>query len=72
VAPKYSTERLTDDVEQLRLSLLWLIERSMEAHVPCDNCGHDITDHVDDEGQLCLFPATRGAPFVLCRCIQYH
>ena len=69
---KYSTDRLTDELEKHRLMLLWHIQRSMQRpQVACATCGHDFTDHVDDEGQLCMFPASRGAPGVLCRCYQF-
>lgn len=69
-----------NEVERLRQTLVWLIEsQTGEPQVPCSTCGHDIFDHVDEEGTnsegACYFPKLRqighahlSAPHVLCRC----
>ena len=70
--PKYSTERLTDEAEQLRQTLLWMVTSwEPEPEVPCATCDHDLVHHADDNGGVCLFPATLGAPFALCRCSTF-
>ena len=78
VVAKYSTERLTDEAETLRLTVLWLIESHLPAPItPCMDCGHDLTDHDPDDSN-CLFPRLRQlgeerrrGPFVLCRCSAF-
>ena len=75
--PKHSIEHLTDEVEGLRRTLVWLIEtQTGEPEAPCATCGHDAFDHADDEGAVgpCYFPRWRhlgksgAAPLTLCRC----
>lgn len=72
---KYSTERLTDESERLRQSLLWLYGREFPpGNLPCIHCGHDIMDHHgEDDGAaaVCMFPQSRGAPHVLCWCQDF-
>ena len=85
--PKYSTERLSETVEALRQTLVWLIETQIgEPMMPCSTCGHDVTDHAYDDvvGGVgaCGFPRLRSvtwaddvsypAPDVaLCRCTGF-
>ena len=76
--PKHTIERLTDEVEGLRQTLVWLIEaHAGEPPAPCATCGHDAFDHANEEGTVgpCYFPRfrrlTKGnaeAPLTLCRC----
>lgn len=79
--PKHSTEHLTDEVERLRHTLLWLIEAHAGAvEAPCSTCAHDAFDHADEEGVVggCYFPQHRRldkngtqAPHVLCECERF-
>lgn len=85
MAPKHSTEHLTDEVEALRQTLVWLIETQVEEpQVPCSTCGHDIFDHTDEEAHegACGFPRGRSVTWaddvsypapnaVLCRCQRF-
>ena len=75
---KSTTDRLTQmshHIERLELVVKWLVERIVgEADLPCNNCGHDIGDHLDDAdgGEGCIFPMTLGAPLSLCRCLAFR
>jgi hypothetical protein len=66
---KVSPERFSDQIEQLRRTLLWLITETHTASimVPCGTCGHDVADHLG-EADMCMYPASIGGPARLCRC----
>ena len=68
---KLSTEHLTDQVRELRETVVWLIQRGTpKAQVFCTTCGHGLEHHDQDE-QNCLFPKSMGAPHVLCTCVYF-
>lgn len=84
--PKHPISLLPAEMENLRQSLVWLIESQVQdPTVPCGTCGHDIFDHADDDEGIegrCHFPrghfvryadnTSEPAPnVVLCRCGKF-
>jgi predicted Zn-ribbon and HTH transcriptional regulator len=79
-------EKMALDDEVVRHTLLWLAEGLTTAadelfqqpRAQCSNCGHDRRDHAvggdadNPSPWPCNFPHSRGAPAILCYCVDYQ